>query len=82
MTGKRQQPIMITAEEAVKLGREQGSTNSIDRAVEIVQEWQKAPQFPDSPAYDYWCMLATIYDAGRIQGMRAERQRRNGKKVI
>ena len=78
MTGKRQFPELITAAEAVKLGREEGTRESIDRAVQIVNEWQKAKQFPDSPGYDYWCMLATIYDAGRIQGIREERKRREG----
>lgn len=80
MIGKKQYPALITAEEAVRVGQAAGECESIHRVTEIYHEWKKSPQFPDSPGYDFWCMLAAMYDAGRIQGIREERSRRKGQK--
>ena len=75
MIGKQDIPQLITAQEAVEISRRAGAIDSVNMARDIALEWKRTSDGLRGRAFDYWCMLASIYDAGRIQGIREQRQR-------
>lgn len=81
MIGKKEVPIMISAEEIVSICDNAGTIDSIDMAIAIEREFRKleSSQTCNDQKWNYYRMLATIYDAGRIQGIREERKRNHCK---
>lgn len=82
MTGKRNFKQLISPKEIVELCRTEGTCEEMFTAREIMKEYEKA--VPDKRDYNWWfcCMLATIYEGGRIQGIREERQRIRDKRSV
>lgn len=76
MIGKQDTPQLITAQEAVKLSRRAGTIDSLELARNIAIEWKRTSDGNNDPIFNYLCMLGAIYDAGRIQGIREQRQTR------
>lgn len=76
MVGKRTFPELVSAEEAVKVGLKAGGVVELQRVSRIYTEWMKNRPYPEDPHYDTLCMLATVYCAGMIQGIREERSRK------
>lgn len=78
MVGKRDFPELVTAKESVKIGLKAVGTTELQRVSRIYTEWMKNRPYPEDPHYDTLCMLATVYCAGMIQGIREERSRKRG----
>lgn len=79
MIGRGNTPQLITAEEAVAISLRAGTTEEIHRAVEIAAEYQKREPTLIAERGDTFyraaCLYATIWEAGRIQGIREERSK-------
>ena len=75
MVSKHTPPELITQEEIVSLSRYL-TLDDIQRAVKIAKAWQHP--YSDHPDCDYYCMLSSVYVAGRIQGIREERAKARG----
>ena len=74
---KRNIPELITPAEAVSLTREYATSQEILAVIEIEREYRKHPERnAKNPRDLYMILLTTCYNAGRIQGIREERQRR------
>ncbi len=76
MLGKREAPDMITAKEAVAISTKSGTIDEIYIAIEIIEEYERLNFAPNDKWYNMACMYATLFEAGRIQGVREERYRR------
>lgn len=75
MIGKEPIPRLITAEEAVELNKIAGTVDEMEIATEVFRE--SANMVKDLPyGYAFACRLATVWSAGRIQGIREERAKR------
>lgn len=82
MICKNKCPELITPQEAIDLSSKYGTVESIDRAhsiAEAVKEREDAVCFGKDPRWIYLIALGTIYDAGRIQGIREERLKRKAR---
>lgn len=79
MIQKENIPELISAEEAAAISYRAGTISSMDRAREIMDAYLKLEPLTDDQKYYAYCVLATIYDAGRIQGIREERLKRKNK---
>lgn len=66
---------LITAKEAVALS-EHNTIEPIYIAKDIADEWEKV-KGKDNSYFRYLRLLATLYEAGRIQGKREERRKRS-----
>lgn len=80
MIGKRDESQMITAKEAVTISLKAGTVNSMERALDIIDTLRAtAPKFRAwivcGDKWSFYVALGTIYEAGRIQGIREERAR-------
>ncbi|MBR4555271.1 MAG: hypothetical protein IKO27_06715 [Ruminococcus sp.] len=69
-------PELITPEEATRIVKKAGTTESVERAIAIIEKYcpPAAPLFIQNLALAF--IAAAIYDAGRIQGIREQRQRK------
>lgn len=70
--------MLISPEEAVNLS-EHSFAETRRPAIEIANHCKKAFQrahIDADPAFNYVCMVQAIFEAGRIQGIREERNRR------
>ena len=68
---------LIDARTAVYLCRKYATVESVYRADEVVGEYiLQHPEQNIMMTQDCRFMLATIYDAGRLQGIREERRKR------
>lgn len=77
MIGKRQAPALITTEEAIQLSFRAGTHESIERSYPLFKAYiEEALKRGYSGEFAILCALATVYDAGRIQGIREERKAR------
>lgn len=65
----------ITAEEAVKLS-DQNTTNELCTAKDIYDLFQQSKQEADL-SWKFYNAIATVYNAGRVAGIRQERAKRN-----
>ena len=76
-TNCRQAPAeLITPQEITAIMKRAGTVGDIERAEAIEREYIKVTgitTFKNDPALHYRCMLATIYQAGRIQGIREQK---------
>lgn len=85
MVGKRDFPELITPQEAAELCSHYGTTESMERGRNIA-EAVKQRENKDGHNNPYWqswvynITLGTIYEAGRIQGIREERLKRKAGK--
>lgn len=70
-------PVLITPAEATALSLTAGGTESIYRAKDIYDAFLPvAHEQGYTDSFAFMCALATIYDAGRIQGIRECRNRK------
>ncbi len=76
---KRPPAELISPQEAVDLALKFSTTQSAFIAEDIEREYMKQTEGEKSPRWRYGWLLATLYNAGRIQGIREERQRRKPK---
>ena len=67
---------LITPTEALALS-EFNTAADLYRAHDIVTAWGK--RHKNDSTFDYMCMCAMIYTAGRVQGIREERAKRKQK---
>lgn len=70
---------LISPQETITLLRENGTVDTIDIAIKLCYEWRRqtsAELQKGSEDFNFACMLAALFDAGRIQGIREERQKR------
>lgn len=74
-------PELITPAEAARISKKAGTTESIERAIAIIEKYYPpaAPLFMQN--WTLACIAATIYDTGRIQGIREEKQRQRQKRA-
>lgn len=75
--------MLVTPEEAVSLS-EYSVANSGKSAMQIANHCKQAFKTMYSgadPAFNYLCMVQAIFEAGRIQGIREERNRRKHNKA-
>lgn len=82
MVGKRDFPELITPQEAAELCSSYGTTESMERGrniAEAVRQSESKKSYND-PHWVYYVSLGTIYEAGRIQGIREERLKRKAGK--
>lgn len=75
-----QPPLLLSPEEVVHLFTHYGSIDTARYADDIARAWcNRDKEFlPLDGVADYQLMLAAIFEAGRIQGMREVRKRRHG----
>ena len=75
--------IMIEVEEIVRLS-ELTTVISIDlaRAIEKAYKRFYDPKAEKDKLWYHYCLLAAIFDGGRIQGIREERARRKKAKLL
>ena len=72
--------LLISPEEAVTLSRER--TISDIRIAEAIEKIHIAEYSNDDDVrWVYLTLLSTIWNAGRVQGIREERQKRKGAKI-
>lgn len=74
MQGKRTPPTLIDPEEIVELCLSYATIDTGNVAAELVEHYNR--KSPYTGRYRTFCLLATLYEAGRIQGMREERAKR------
>lgn len=65
---------LTAAHEVIRLMRNYGTTADIQAAITIREAWDE--EQGESNTFDFLCMLGAIYTAGRIDGIRSERNRR------
>ncbi len=77
MTGNvtREYPELCTAEEIIALSKF-ATVESAERAQRIFDATKDSRKEDRDTFWTFYCALANIYDAGRIQGIREERMRR------
>lgn len=71
---KDKTPIMINEAELLEISRAGITYTSAMLANDLANAWGE--QYKDSPFFNLLCKQAFIFEAGRIQGIREERQRR------
>lgn len=83
MIGKRYFDELITAKEVVQICKKYGTFDEMVRARAIFKEYERTvPKVPKDPSWWFYCMLASVYNGGRIQGIREERQRIREKRTV
>ena len=68
-------PALVTPEEVVRLALSYATARDVWIALDIANEWKKQASGKDGDFSLYW-LYAAIFEAGRIQGIREERNRR------
>lgn len=76
---KKRQTEMITPLEAAELSSKYGTMDDINRADDIYKAYLKCKGNENISRWHFLRAIAAIYTAGRIQGIREERARRNTK---
>lgn len=76
MISKKESPQLITTEEAVTLCIKFATLDDIDTAEDIYLAYMDKVKDTRDKRYAEMCVLAAIYSAGRIQGIREERAKR------
>lgn len=69
--------VEVTAEEAVKLSEQFGTFLLRDIKTMTDKIFESFSDFSSSPLYREMLVITTIWNAGRIQGIRSERKKRN-----
>lgn len=77
----RNYQLLITPEEAVQLSEHTLlHYNALDFAKSSEAAFNEI--YPDcDPLFLYFCIINAVFEAGRVQGIREERQRRNKRRV-
>ena len=71
--------------EMVKISRYTLFADDVEMCEKIMREFYTThspdgrPKIPTAYLFDWLCLLVTIYNAGRVSGVRAERVRRKAK---
>jgi len=79
---KKSPPELITAEEITAIMEEAGDTEDICRARAIALAYKPKEKHAKAilsicfEMFDFACLLSNVYQAGRVQGIREERQKR------
>ena len=84
MVGKRDFPELITPQEAAELCSSYGTIESMERGrsiAEAVRQSESKHGYND-PYWIYCVSLGTIYEAGRIQGIREERLKKKERTFV
>lgn len=82
MSMKKYKPL-VTKEEIEQLA-EYAWMYSSGHAINIANHYRAVleERFSDcDPLFDYYCIINAVFEAGRVQGIREERQRRNKRRV-
>jgi hypothetical protein len=82
MIEKKETPIMIVPAEIVEICDRAGTIDSIDMAILIERSFREleSTKACHDWKWNYYRLLSTLYDVGRIQGIREERARKNSKR--
>ena len=78
MIGNGKAQLLISPQEAITIARKFGTVDTIDIALELCKEWNSQTStdiWTGHRDFSFMCMLSAIFDAGRIQGIREERQK-------
>ena len=81
MKANDESSLRVSPEEAVRICRTAGTLEDVYYAIDIYDEWWSDPKRRER-YYDRGeraCMMAALLIAGRIQGIREERQRQRSK---
>lgn len=76
MISKKESPQLITTEEAVTLCAKFATLDDIYTAEDIYLAYIDKVKDTRDERYAEMCVLAAVYSAGRIQGIREERAKR------
>ena len=76
MIGKDHEPILIAPEEVADICSRAQTVGSIYRALDIRNAIIAAKKGEADEQWVTMCVLAAIYDGGRIQGIREERRKK------
>ncbi|WP_405344632.1 hypothetical protein [Ruminococcus sp.] len=79
MIGKNSAPVLVDIKEDTRIARDYGTVDTVTLAIAIYNEVLKTRiGKPDEQDYKWQraCALATVFDVGRMQGIREERTRR------
>ena len=66
---------LVSAEEAIRLG-DHRAIDDMSVAGEIMVEYRKKPSKSNDSQWDMLSLLAVVWNAGRVQGIREERKKR------
>lgn len=69
-------PELITPEEAVKIIKPNGTLEAMIRALAVAEQYNSAAARFFCCDWELARILALVYDTGRIQGIREQRQRK------
>lgn len=67
-------PLRIDPGEMVRLTTAHGTLDSVEAAVAIAKEWERQ-HGENETEWDVMQMMAAVFDAGRVQGIREARER-------
>lgn len=76
---------LISPQEVIAIARQHTAVSTIDIVEELCSEWNRqtiTESWEGNERFRFTCMLATLFNAGRIQGIREERQKRAYKKAL
>lgn len=76
MIGKKRMRLLIEPQEVIATARKYGTVDTVDIAVQLRDEWNRQTNtaiWNREMDFNKLCMLAAIFDAGRMQGIREER---------
>lgn len=76
MIGKKRMRLLIDPQEVITTARKYGTVDTVDIAVQLRDEWNRQTNtalWNGERDFKTLCMLAAIFDAGRMQGIREER---------
>lgn len=78
---KPQPALLVSAQEAVHLGKNYGTVDTLYIAQEIAEEYYKTLEAEEQTGlrdhyYEFIMLCSILFDAGRLQGIREERAKR------
>lgn len=79
---------LVTAEEVVAIMAKAGDVEDIRRAREVAEAYPAENKGTAAflsvlfNEWDFMCLLSNVYQAGRIQGIREQRQKRRGGAMV
>lgn len=79
---KADPPELVGYEEACCLSKEFATAQEFTFCRGLIRHWTEKYYEAGDPSHNYWqslCLATTLYNAGRLQGIREERTRRKKK---